>query len=183
MRHDRTVESTRKVLQHILPISPTVTQIQTEIRKEGKNLMETAAGSECSKNVEQIIARCKEEIADITAELAKQSEKALRQELAMELAEMRNILAVRERERERGQAALKKGLDEERDLRKRLETNAEELHAQFLQQIQSLSKEEKAKKLRKFQATTREAVDHALREARKNMHGPAWPGSPSFGLA
>ena len=175
MRHDRTVESTRKVLRHILPISPTITQIQTEIRKEGKSLMETAAGSLCSKEEEQVITRYKMEITDLAAEMAtvKESNKAARQEIERELAELRNLLAIRERERERVEAMLKKGLEEERDLRKRLEMNADELHAKFLQQIQSLSKEEKAKKLRKFQATTREAVDHALREARKNMHGPA----------
>ena len=184
MRHDRTVESTRKVLRHILPISPTITQIQTEIRKEGKGLMETAAGSVCREGVEKALANYKKEIAELTAEMATvKSNKAARQELEMELAKLRNSLAVREQEWERGQAALKKSLDEERELRKRLETNADELHAKFLQQIQSLSKEEKAKKLRKFQATTREAVDHALREARKNAHGPAWPGSPGFGLA
>ena len=175
MRHDHTVESTRKVLQHFLSIRPTVTQIQTEIRKEGKSLTETAAGSVCREDVEIVLAHCKKEIPELTAEMAtvKKSNKTVRQKLEMELAGLRNLLAVHERERERGQAALRKGLDEERDLRKRLETNADELHTQFLQQIQSLSKEEKAKKLRKFQATTREAIDHALREARKNVHGPA----------
>ena len=137
--------------------------------------METAAGSLCSKEEEQVITRYKKEIAEIRAEMGNitGSNITLRQELEEELAKSLNSLAVRERERERVQAMLKKGLEEEWDLRKRLETNADELHAQFLQQIQSLSKEEKAKKLRKFQATTREAIDHALREARKNMHGPA----------
>ena len=175
MRHDHTVESTRKVLQHILPISPTIIQIQTEIRKEGKSLTETTAGSLCSKEEEEVISRYKEEIAEIRGEIGNitRSNITLRQELQEELAKLLNSLAVRERERERVQAMLKKGLEGEWDLRKRLETNADELHAQFLQQIQSLSKEEKAKKLRKFQATNREAVDHALREARKNIHGPA----------
>ena len=40
MRHDRTVEGTRRVLRHILPIPPAITQIQTQIRKEGKSLTE-----------------------------------------------------------------------------------------------------------------------------------------------
>ena len=165
MRHDRTVESTRKVLRHILPMPPTITQIQTEIRKEGKSLAETGAGSVHSKEVEAALAKYKKEIADLTAEMAtiKESNKAAKQELEMELADLRKSLAGREQEQEE----LKKGLDEERDLRKRLEKNADELRAQFLQQIQSLSKEDQAKKLRKHQETTREAVDRALREARK----------------
>jgi len=45
MRHDRTVESARKVLGYILSMNPTITQIQKEIRKEGKSLTETADGS------------------------------------------------------------------------------------------------------------------------------------------
>ena len=165
MRHHHTVESARKVLRHILPIPPTITQIQTEIRKEGKSLTETAAGSVHSKEVEKALAKYKKEIADLTAEMetVKESNKAARQELETELADLRNSLAGRERE----QAELKKGLDEERDLRKQLETKADELRAQFEQQIQSLSKDEQAKKLRKYQETTREAIDRALREARK----------------
>ena len=166
MRHDRTVESTRKVLRHILPMPAIIIQIQMEIRKEGKSLTETAAGSVHSKEVEIVLAKYKEDIAGFTAEIAtilKESDKALKRELEMELAEIRNSLARRERE----QAELKKGLDEEWDLRKRLETNADELRAQFLQQIQSLSKEEQAKMLQKHQETTREAIDRALREARK----------------
>jgi hypothetical protein len=59
------------------------------------------------------------------------------------------------------------GLDEERDLRKRLETEAGELRALFLEQIQPLSEEEQTKKLGKYDRTIREAVDRALREQRK----------------
>ena len=40
MRHDRTVESTRKVLRHIMPMPLTPPQIQTEIRAGGKKLSE-----------------------------------------------------------------------------------------------------------------------------------------------
>ena len=135
MRHDGTVESTRKVLRHILPMPPTITQIQTEIRKGGESLMETAAGSVHSKEVEEAVANYKKGIADLTAEMAtvKESNKTPRQELETELAELRNSLAERERE----QAELKKGLDEGRDLRKRLDTNAGVLRARFQPQIQS----------------------------------------------
>ena len=165
MRHNRTVESTRKVLRHILPIPPTITQIQTQLREEGKSLTETAAGSVHSKEVEEAIAKYKKEITDLTSEMAtiKEINKAARQELETELAELRNSLAERERE----QAELKMGLDEERELREQLETKADELRAQFQQQTQSLSKEEQAEELQKFHETIKEAVDRALREARK----------------
>lgn len=165
MRHDGTLESTRKVLRHILPMPPTITQIQTEIRKEGKSLTETSAGSVHSKEVEEALVKYKRDIADLTTEIStvKESNKAARQELELELAELRSSLAGREREQEE----LKKGLDEEKELRKRLETEADELRTQFLQHIQSFSKEEQAMKLRKHQETIREAVDRALREARK----------------
>ena len=79
------------------------------------------------------------------------------------IAELRSSLEGREREQEE----LKKGLDEEREFRKRLEMEADGLRAQFLQQIQSLSKEEQAKKLQEFQETKREAIECALRDARK----------------
>ena len=135
MRHDGTVESTRKVLRHILPMPPTITRIQTEIRKEGKSLMETAAGSVHSKEVEEAVANYKKGIADLTAEMAtvKKSNKTPRQELETELVELRNSLAEREWE----QAELKKGLGEGRDLRKRLDTNADMLRARLQPQIQS----------------------------------------------
>ena len=165
MRHDRTVESTHKVLRHILPMPPIITKIQTEIREEGLSLTETGAGSVHSKEVEEALAKYKKEIADLTEEMAKVTEdnKALRQELETELADVRNSLAARERE----QAELKKGLDEERDLRKRLEMEADELRARFLPQIQSLSKEGQTMKLQGYDETIRKAVDGALRMARK----------------
>jgi chromosome segregation ATPase len=132
-----------------------------------KALTETSAGSVHSQEVERALAGYKKEIADLTAEMAdlKESNKVTKQELEKELAELRSSLARRERE----QAELKKGLDEERGLRKQLETSADELRAQFLRrpEIQSLSKDEQAKKLQEFQEATRDAIDRALREARK----------------
>ena len=78
----------------------------------------------------------KKEIADLTTELArvKERSKGARQEFEGELAKLRDSLVRQEREK----AELKKDLDEERNLRKRLEKNADELRAQVLQ---SLSKE------------------------------------------
>ncbi|KIM43890.1 hypothetical protein M413DRAFT_370839 [Hebeloma cylindrosporum] len=165
MRHDRTVESARAVLRHILPIPPAVTQIQKEIRQEGKALEDTGARSVHSKEVEAALAKYKNEIANLTAEMARiqASNTAARRELELELAELRNSLAGRERE----QSELRKGLVEEREFRQRLEEKAEKMTAQFQRQIQTLSKADQAKELRRQQAATREAVDRALREARK----------------
>ena len=166
MRHDGTVESTRKVLRRILPMPPTITQIQTEIRKEGKSLKETAAGSVHSKEVEEAITYYKKGIADLTAEImatVKESNKTPRQELEAELAELQNSLAERELE----QAELKKGLDEGGDLRKRLDTNADVLRARLKPQIQSPSKE--AKELRKHQETTITEIQTENRKQSKSL--------------
>ena len=165
MRHDCTVESTRKVLRHILPMPPTITQIQTEIRKEGKSLSETSAGTVRSKEVEEAIAKYKKEIEDLKEKLVavEENNNNARQEFEEDIAKLRKSLDARKQEQEE----LKMGLDEERELRKRLEMQANEFRAQFLKKIQPLSKKEQAKKSREYEETTREAVDRALREARK----------------
>ena len=94
----------------------------------------------------------KKEIAALTEELArvKERSKAARQDFEAELAKLRNSLERRELEsrqdletelaelrdslakRELEQVELKKDLDEERDLRKQLETDANELLVSFL---------------------------------------------------
>ena len=165
MRHDRTVESSRKVLRHILPMPPTITQFQKEIREDGKSLTETSAGSLYSQEVEMVLAKYKKNIADITEEISyvKESNEAIRKELEEELAKLRSSLRWWEQEQEE----LNKGLNEERELRKQLETDADELCTHLLRQIQSFSKEEKEKMLQEFQENTREAIDRALRGARK----------------
>jgi hypothetical protein len=80
----------------------------------------------------------KKEIAVLTEELVrvKERSKAARQEFETELAKLRSSLAKRELE----QAELKKHLNGERNLRERVEKDADELRAQLLQ---SLSKEER----------------------------------------
>ena len=95
MRHDRTVESTFQVFRHILSMPPAFTQIQKEIREEGKSLADTAAGSVHSEEVERELAKCKNDLADLTVEVStlKESNKAARQELEAERAELRRALA------------------------------------------------------------------------------------------
>ena len=164
MRHDCTVDSARKVLRRILPMPAISARIQKEIREEGKSLLETAAGSVQSKDVEDALAKYKNEIAELTEEMeaVKASNEAARRELEEELAGLQNMLAEWEREK----TELKEGLDEERELRKQLEAK---LEAQLQQQMdfQSLSKSEQAKALRKLKDVASEAVEQALREARK----------------
>ena len=111
MRLDHTVESARAVLRQILLMPPTIVQIQREMRIDGLSLIETVIGSGRSKEIEKNLAEYKKKIADITAEIAtaKMRNKAAREELETELAELRNSLAGREREH----AELKKGLNEE----------------------------------------------------------------------
>ena len=74
----------------------------------------------CLVNPAEMYKNLKKEIAALTEELAR--EKAARQESKTELAKLRNSLARRNLE----QAKLKKDLDEERDLRKRVEKKADE---------------------------------------------------------
>ena len=57
MRHDQTVESTRHVLSHIYTLTPTILQIQQEIRAGGKRLEDTAAGSVHRTELERMIAK------------------------------------------------------------------------------------------------------------------------------
>ena len=98
IRHDNTVESTRKVLSHIFPMPPTITQIQTEMGKEGKSLSETSVGAVLSKEVEQGIANYKKEIDDLKATMAaiEKSNNAARQELEMDLVMLQDLLDARE---------------------------------------------------------------------------------------
>jgi hypothetical protein len=107
MRHDHTVESARTVLRHILPMPPTILQIQTEMGIDGLSLIETAVGSELSKEIEKNLAKYKERIVELTAEMTvKKGDKVARQRLETHLAGLRNSLATWERE----YAELKKGL-------------------------------------------------------------------------
>ena len=95
MRHHHTVESARKVLRHILPMPPTIVQIQTEMGINGLSLIETAVGSGHSRELKKNLAKYKKdsELADLSA----------KQEFERKRAKL-----------EREHAKLKKGLDDER---------------------------------------------------------------------
>src|SRR6266498_2552244 len=70
MRHERgNMETGHKVLGHIFTLLPTNVRIQEEIRKEGKSLEATAAGSVHSQEIERMIAKQKEVVAGIQEEI------------------------------------------------------------------------------------------------------------------
>ncbi|KAJ3924517.1 MAG: hypothetical protein NXY57DRAFT_875764, partial [Lentinula lateritia] len=69
MRHDRTAQSAREVIAHILTLSPTDVQIQEEIRVDGKGLEETAAGLVHREEVELVLEKHRQEIMSLGKEI------------------------------------------------------------------------------------------------------------------
>ncbi|KAJ7443402.1 P-loop containing nucleoside triphosphate hydrolase protein [Mycena galericulata] len=122
MRHDRTKENTLQVLRHFSALEPKDPRIAKEMRDEGKSLEETGAGSVRREEVEQLIAKHKQEVAELKAEMRtiQRSNVEARRALEEQRAEMKEKLA-----RFEGEAAeLKKGLDDERKSRQLLEAEA-----------------------------------------------------------
>ncbi|KAJ7780608.1 P-loop containing nucleoside triphosphate hydrolase protein [Mycena maculata] len=119
MRHDRTAESAQKVLGHIFTLVPTNVQIQEEIRVQGKSLEDTAAGSMRREEVEEIMARHKQEVADLKAEMAtiRRNDEEARRELEAERDKLQQELARWQSEI----SVLKKGLDDEKNWREQLQ--------------------------------------------------------------
>lgn len=119
MRHDRTAQSAREVIAHILTLSPTDVQIQEEIRVDGKGLEETAAGLVHREEVELVLEKHRQEIMSLGKEISsiKQDNETLRRELEEEKEELQQRLAQWENEK----ADLKKGLDDSLKSRERLE--------------------------------------------------------------
>jgi glycerol-3-phosphate dehydrogenase len=110
MRHDRgNMETAENVLKHIFTLLPTNVRIQEEIRVEGKGLEDTAAGSVHREEVDRIIAKHKQEVADIKEELrALHASEAERLLLLKEVEKLQQDLARRAKE----VLELKQGLDE-----------------------------------------------------------------------
>jgi hypothetical protein len=135
MRHDRTFRSAQDVLRHILPLVPMDTLIGKEIVDDGKNLDQTAAGSVHSKDVEEIIAKHKNEMAGLTEEIVvtRKTNKALARELLTERAKLKDKLAKWENER----LELKKGLEDKKNARVQLKADEaeKELHKKWRQEV------------------------------------------------
>ncbi|KAJ6536247.1 P-loop containing nucleoside triphosphate hydrolase protein, partial [Mycena capillaripes] len=69
MRHNLTIESAHAVLEHVHTLVPTNVGIVNEIRIEGKKLEDTAAGSVRREEVDQLIAKHKEVVAELQAQM------------------------------------------------------------------------------------------------------------------
>lgn len=124
MRHNCTMDSAQDVLDRISILVSVDVQIVEEIRKEGKTLEQTAAGSVRREELDALIAQHKEEIAGFQAEMEalKGSNSELRQELAADKAEMEQKL----RKWEEDKAILMSDLETERTARQILEVTVKE---------------------------------------------------------
>ncbi|KAF7335225.1 P-loop containing nucleoside triphosphate hydrolase protein [Mycena sanguinolenta] len=178
MRHDqRTRENALQVLRHISALKPKDPRIAKEIVDERKHLEDTAAGSVRREEVKRLIAKHEEEVKKLKEEMQRSNEKA-RRELEEQRAELMEKLA-----RFEGEAVeLKKGLDDERQLRQQREEEAEkeagrvearrdakerELASRLDSQAKAHQKsielqEEKAAKERKDYEARRDAKERAL---------------------
>ncbi|KAJ3571774.1 hypothetical protein NP233_g3529 [Leucocoprinus birnbaumii] len=123
MQHDRSLKGAQDVLEHILTLDPTNIRIQEEIRVEGKSLEDTSAGSVHRKEVEEIIAKHKKEVAALKSEMDEvgKNNAVLTQELKEERDRLQHKLKEWETERDE----LKKGLEEEKDAIAKLRADAE----------------------------------------------------------
>ncbi|KAF8727249.1 hypothetical protein AX14_007446 [Amanita brunnescens Koide BX004] len=101
MQHDRSLLSAQEVLMHVLTLVPTNVRIQEEIRVDGKNLGDTAAGSVHRMEVEALITKHRKELDELKAEMdeVKNTNAALARELKEEQDEMQQKLKVWESER------------------------------------------------------------------------------------
>ncbi|KAJ4490088.1 P-loop containing nucleoside triphosphate hydrolase protein [Lentinula aciculospora] len=147
MRHNRKDSGAREVLDHIFTLVPVNVQIQQEIRVEGKSLEETAAGSVHREEIDRMIAKHKKEMDDLNSEITtvKKGNDALMRELKEERVELRKKITRWEDEK----VDLKRGLDNESELRKRLENEILKQREQYEKAQQELQAElEKSKKER-----------------------------------
>ncbi len=121
MRHDRTIETAQKVLSHTLTLVPANVQIQKEIRLDGKDLVDTSAGSVYREEMEAILAEY-EEVNKLKLQLRTiaNSNEELRRELEEEQVESQRERARWEEELSR----LKNGLDEIKKSQERLVARA-----------------------------------------------------------
>ena len=114
MQHGRTVESTRTVLRHILQMTPTNIQIQTEMRNDGLSLIETAVGSGLSKEIEKNLATCNENRARFTEMRRVNNTEMRRVNKGNQDAGESSIVLAELLKWEREHAELKKGLNYKR---------------------------------------------------------------------
>ncbi|KAF8627094.1 hypothetical protein AX15_004545 [Amanita polypyramis BW_CC] len=165
MRHDRTIESARKVLQHVLTLAPTNVLIQDEIRLEGKTLEETAAGSVHREEVARIIEKHKKDIADLKEELDKMrnNNSNMRRELEQERDKLKHELVRWETER----TDLKKGLDEAKGAQEQLSADVAEEKKEREKQMEHKSWEYKL-------AVQRHELEKEMWEMQRQLDRARW---------
>ena len=137
MRHNRTMETAREVLNHIFGLLPTNVQIQEEIRLQGKSLQETAAGSVRGPELERLKTEHQKEIENLEYNLKKEAEES-NKGLQDEVETLRQQLEQRERE----MLALRQDLTTtttERDMLKR-QSEIQEKHLVTMEELIELQK-------------------------------------------
>lgn len=146
MRHNRTLDSAQRVLDHIVTLVPTTVRIAEEIRAEGKSLEEIASGSMHLGEVNLLIIKHREEIARFQAEMdaAKRLNDKLRRDLVVDKAEIdRGVAKWKE-----NKATLTRGVETETKARQNLEKAVEEdrkLRAKLEQGMIAMETERKAR--------------------------------------
>ncbi|KAK1234154.1 hypothetical protein PQX77_002644 [Marasmius sp. AFHP31] len=96
MRHDRTPKSASEVLEHVFTLVPRRSvQLQEEIRLEGKRLEQTAAGFVQREELERMIAKHQQSLAELREEMdaLKNENVELTRELEQERAELKQKVA------------------------------------------------------------------------------------------
>ncbi|KAF8699742.1 hypothetical protein AX14_000905 [Amanita brunnescens Koide BX004] len=122
MRDDRTVKGAQGVLKQVIALGPMYTQLADELGRQKMDLENTAAGSVQREEVEQMIAKHKQEVAQLREEMRamKDNNAATMRMLKEERMELQKKLAKWETER----AELRRGLEEDRSALKQLENDA-----------------------------------------------------------
>jgi hypothetical protein len=89
-RHENTVPSAERIIRLILKNNPLPLQIQMELVKEGKDISETSAGEELTRELNAQIKKYKEEVRTLREEMKqaiKDKEGEIRGELEIEMQE------------------------------------------------------------------------------------------------
>jgi polyhydroxyalkanoate synthesis regulator protein len=95
-RHENTIPSAEKIIRLILKNNPLPLQIQMELVKEGKDISETSAGEELTRELNAQIKKYKEEVRTLREEMKqaiKDKEGEIRGELEIEMQKMREVIA------------------------------------------------------------------------------------------
>jgi hypothetical protein len=95
-RHENTVPSAERIIRLILNNDPMALQIQMELVKEGKDISETSAGEELTRELNAQIKKYKEELRTLREEMKqaiKDKEEEIRGELEIEVKKMQKEIA------------------------------------------------------------------------------------------